>query len=128
MVRWLGVVVLVVGAGAVLVQRAGRPTTPAVEEQPVGSSPDAAPIPVTPVVTDTSAAVAPPDTLPPPQPAGPVTITWVNVRSDPERDAHILGVLDPGTPVAILASDVGWHQVRAGALTGWVYAEGLTQP
>lgn len=85
-------------------------------------------VPSTPSVTDTAPVATSTDTLPPPRPAGPVTITWVNVRSEPDRDARVLGVIDPDTPVTIVESDIGWHRVRAGALTGWVYAEGLTQP
>jgi SH3-like domain-containing protein len=108
----------------------GRPNPPAADVLPPGPSGVPTGVPITSTVPDTMPVTKTnaPDTLPPPRPVGPVTITWVNVRSDPDRDARILGVLDPATPVTILESDVGWHRVRSAALTGWVYAEGLTQP
>ena len=121
-------VLVVGGGGALLVHRAGRPAPPVADVLPAGPTHAPATLPPAPVVNDTGVVAGPPDTLPPPRPAAPVTITWVNVRKAPDRDARILGVLDPDTPVTILESDIGWHRVRAGALTGWVYAEGLTQP
>lgn len=114
--------------GAIIVQRAGRPAPPVADVLPAGRSPEPAVPPTPPATIDTLPAAPPSDSVPPPRPAGPVTITWVNVRSAPDREARILGVIDPDTPVTILDSDIGWHRVRAGALTGWVYAEGLTQP
>ncbi len=110
-------------------QRAGRPPAPVADVLPAG--PPRQPTIVTsaaPSAAGTPQEREPTDTTPPQRPATPVTITWVNVRSDPDREARILGVLDPDTPVTILESDIGWHRIRGGTLTGWVYAEGLTQP
>lgn len=126
--RWGIVLVVVAGLGALGVQRAGRPATPPADVLPPGPSSAPAGSPAAPPGIDSALAAPAVDTVPPPRPVGPVTITWVNVRSEPDRDARILGVIDPDTPVTILESDIGWHRVRAGALTGWVYAEGLTQP
>ncbi len=58
-----------------------------------------------------------------PQPAT-ILVDRANLRATPP-DGTIVGRLAQGTAVQVIARDGTWWQVRAGALTGWLYGRSI---
>lgn len=60
---------------------------------------------------------------------GPVTpVHAVFLRAGPSVAAPVIGTLQPGMPLQVLASgNYGWQQVNSPAGTGWIYRSYLTQ-
>ena len=46
----------------------------------------------------------------------------LNVRERPTTDSAILAVLQVGTMVTIVSSEVGWYRIKEGKTTGYVMA------
>lgn len=83
-------------------------------------APPAAALPAT-TVPITSAIPRP--VAPPPAPARwgrARALTYINVRSDADRTAPIVGVINPQVQVEVGARFRGWRQVRAPGIAGWV--------
>jgi hypothetical protein len=49
----------------------------------------------------------------------------VNVRSAPSKTSTVLGVVNAGTPVNVLAMEQGWVRINSNGQSGWVYSSFL---
>jgi hypothetical protein len=88
-------------------------------------------------MTVTTTTVAPPpapdatiaNVAPPSAPGIATPIDAVFLRAGPSTDAPVIGTLEPGMPLHVLASaNSGWMQVSSPAGSGWAYGSYLTSP
>ncbi|UTR08561.1 SH3 domain-containing protein [Alkalihalobacillus sp. LMS6] len=55
------------------------------------------------------------------------TTARVNLRSGAGTSHRVLTTLNKGQAVEILKTESGWHQVKVGSQTGWVFAQYVTE-
>jgi len=51
----------------------------------------------------------------------------LTVRAEPKTDGEVLGTLERGNGVTVLATDGEWRQIERESLTGWVHSDYLSE-